>query len=67
MDPRGLLGGTLGRSEDRKDVRTGSANGRRNNLTLEKGRIKHSEQYQAPWDMTNTRKGTNRLSDCVGW
>ena len=63
----GSFGGPPGESEDRKDVRTGSTNGRRNNLALEKGRIKHSKRYWAPRGMTNTRKGTKRLSGCVGW
>ena len=67
VDPQGFLGGPPGGSEDRKDVRTGSANGRRNNLALEKGRIKHFEWYRVPRDMTNIRKGTKRLSGCVGW
>ena len=44
-DLRGPLGGPLGESEDRKDVRTGSVNWQRNNLALEKGRIKQSDQY----------------------
>ena len=67
VDPRGPLGGPLGESKDRKDMRIGSANGRRNNLALEKGRIKHSKRYRAPQGMTNKRKGTKRLSGYVGW
>ena len=66
-DLRGLLGGPLGGSEDRKDLRTGSANGQRNNLALEKGRIKHSERYRAPRGMTNTMKETKKLSGYAGW
>ena len=67
VDSQGPLEGPLGGSEDRKDVRIKSANGQRNNLALEKGRIKHFKQYRAPRDMTNTRKGTKRLSGYVGW
>ena len=64
---RGHLGGPPSESEDKKDVRTGSANRRRSNLALEKGRIKHSERYCVPRGMTNMRKGTKRLSGYVGW
>ena len=67
VNPWGPLGGSPGESEDRKDVRTGSANEQRNNLALEKGHIKHSERYRVPRGMTNTRKGTKRLSGYVGW
>ena len=66
-DPRGPLGGPLGGSKDRNDVRTESANWRRNSLALEKGRIKHSEQYRAPRGMTNTMTETKKLSGYVGW
>ena len=66
-DPRGLLRGPLGGSKDRNDVRTESANWRRNSLALEKGRIKHSEQYRAPRGMTNTMKETKKLSGYTGW
>ena len=59
--------GPLGESEDRKDVRTGSVNWQRNNPALEKGRIKHSEQYRAPRGMTNTMKETKKLSSYVSW
>ena len=61
------LGGPHGRSEDRKYVKTRSMSRQKNNLTLEKGRIKHSERYRAPLGMTNTRKRTKRLSGYVGW
>ena len=67
VDPWGPIGGPPDGSEDRKDVRTGSANGQRNNLALEKGHIKHFERYRAPRGMTNKRKGTKRLSGYVGW
>ena len=67
VDPRGPLGGPLGGSEDRKDVKTKSANWRRNSLALEKGRIKHSEKYRAPQGMTNTMKKTKKLSGYAGW
>ena len=66
-DPRGPLEGPLGGSEDRKDVRIGSANWRRNSLALEKGRIKHFEQCRVPRGMTNTIKETKKLSGYVGW
>ena len=66
-DPQGPLGGPLGGSEDRKDVKTKSANWWRNNLALEKGRIKHSEQYRAPQGMTNMMKETKKLSGYAGW
>ena len=66
-DPLGPLGGPHGRSEDRKDMKIGSASGRKNSLALEKGHIKHFERYQAPRGMTNTRKWTKRLSGYVGW
>ena len=66
-NPRGPLGGPLDGSEDRKDVRIGSANWQRNNLALKKGCIKHSKQYRVPRGMTNTRKETKRLSGYVGW
>ena len=61
-DLLGPLRGPHGGSEDRKDVKTGSASGRRNNLASEKGHIKHSEQYREAQGMTNMRKGTKRLS-----
>ena len=66
-DLRGPLGGPLGESKDRKDVRTGSVNWQRNNLALEKGRIKHSEQFRAPRGMTNTMKETKKLSSYASW
>ena len=66
-DSQGPLGRPLGGSEDRKDVQTGSGNWQRNNLALEKGRIKHSEQYRALWGMTNTKKETKKLSGYAGW
>ena len=44
-----------------------SANWRKGNLALGKERIKHSEQYQAPWSMTNTMKETKKLSSYTGW
>ena len=66
-DPRGPLEGPLGGSEDRKDVRTESANRRRNSLALEKGRIKHSGKYWAPQGMTNITKETKKLSGYAGW
>ena len=66
-DSPGLLRGPYGGNKDRKDVKTGSASGQRNNLALEKGCIKHSERYRAPRGMTYTRKGTKRLSGYVGW
>ena len=59
-------GSTWG-SEDRKDMKIGSTNWRRNSLALEKGRIKHSEQYRAPRGMTNTMKETKKLSGYTGW
>ena len=64
---RGPLGGPLGGSEDRKDVKTESANWRRNSLALEKGHIKHSEQYWAPRGTTNPMKETKKLSGYAGW
>ena len=66
-DPLGPLEGPHGRNEDRKDVKTGSVNERRNNLALERGYIKHSEQYQAPRGMDSSRKEIRRLSGCVDW
>ena len=65
-DPWGPLEGPLGGSEDR-DVRIGSANWQRNNLALEKGRIKHFKQYRAPQGMTNTMKETKKLSGYASW
>ena len=44
-DPWGLLGDPHDRNEDIKDAKTGSMSERRNNLTSEKGHIKHTEQY----------------------
>ena len=66
-DPRGPLGGPLGESEDRKDMKTRSTNWRRNNLALEKGHIKHLEQYRAPQGITNTTKEAKKLSGYAGW
>ena len=66
-DPLGPLGGPHGRNEDRKDVKTGSVNERRNNLPSERGYIKHFKQYQVPWSMNDTTKGTGRLSGYVYW
>ena len=42
----GLLRDLLGEREDIKDARIGSVSERRNSLALEKGHIKHIEQYQ---------------------
>ena len=39
----GPLEGPHGESEEKKDVKTGSTSGQKNNLALEKGRIKHSK------------------------
>ena len=66
-DPRGPLRGPLGGSEDRKDARIERANWRRNSLALEKGRIKHFEQYRVLRGMTNTMKETKKLSGYAGW
>ena len=46
VDLWGLLGNPPGKREDIKDVRIGSVSERRNSLALEKGHIKHIEQYQ---------------------
>ena len=47
--PRGDLSGPLrapyGGSEDRRDVKIGSASERRNNLASKRGHIKHFEWY----------------------
>ena len=40
-------GSTWG-NKDIKDAKTRSVNERRNSLALERGHIKHTEQYQAP-------------------
>ena len=66
-DPRSPLRGPLGKSEGNKDVRTRSTNWRRSNLASGKDRIKHSEQYRAPWSMTNMMKETKKLSSYAGW
>ena len=67
MDPQGPLGGLLGGSDDRKDVKTRSTNWRRNSVALERGRIKHFEQYRALQGMTGTMKETEKLSGYAGW
>ena len=41
----GLLKNPLGKREDIKDARIGSASEKRNSLASEKGYIKHTEQY----------------------
>ena len=66
-DLPGPFRGPHGGSEDRKDVKTGSASERMNNLALEKGHIKHSKRYRAPRGMNNTRKGIKRLNGYVDW
>ena len=66
-DPLGPLGDPHGRNEDRKDVKTGSASEKRNNLAPERGHIKHFKRYQAPRSTNNTRKGIGRLSGYVDW
>ena len=42
----GFLGDLLGEREDIKDARIGSVSERRNSLTLKRGHIKHTKQYQ---------------------
>ena len=66
-DPLGPLRGPHGGNEDKKDVKIGSVSERRNNLVSERGHIRHSERYQAPWGMYSSRKETGRLSGCVDW
>ena len=46
VDLWGLLGNPHGGRGDIKDVRIGRVSEKRNNLALEKGHIKHTEQYQ---------------------
>ena len=41
----GLLGDPHGGNKDIKDAKTESMSERRNNLTSERGHIKHTEQY----------------------
>ena len=41
----GLLKNPLGKREDIKDARIGSASEKRNSLASKKGYIKHTEQY----------------------
>ena len=66
-DPSGPLGDPHGGSEDKKDVKIGSLSEWRNNLASEKGHIKHFKQYRAPLGITNTTRGTKRLSGYVDW
>ena len=66
-DPLGPLKGPYDGNKDRRDVKTGNASERRNNLALERGHIKHFKRYQVPQGMNSTRKGTRRLSDYVDW
>ena len=49
VDPLGPLRGPHGGNKDKKDVKTGSASERRNNLVSERGHIKHSKRSQVPW------------------
>ena len=44
-DPLGPLGGPHGGNKGKKDVKTGSASDKRNNLASKMGHIKHSEWY----------------------
>ena len=47
-DMWGFLRDPYGRNEDIKDTKIGSVSERRSNLALERGHIKHAEQYQVP-------------------
>ena len=66
-DLLGLLKDPHGGNEGKKDVKTGSASNRRNNLVSERGHIKHSKWYQAPQGMDSSRKETRRWSGYVDW
>ena len=66
-DPLGLFGGPYGGNGDKKDVKTGSASERRNNLASKRGHIKHSKWYQVPQGMDGSRKGSGRLSYYADW
>ena len=63
----GLLEDLLGKKEDIKDVRIGSASEKRNSLASERGHIKHIEQYQVPRGMGNLMKEIRSWSGYADW
>ena len=67
MDLWGLFGNPPGGREDIKDVRIGSVSEKRNSLALERGHIKHTEQYQVPRGTGNSTREFRSWSGCVDW
>ena len=61
-----LLGDLLGEKEGKRDMKIGSKSKRKSSLTLGKGRIKLTGQYQALRDVGALMRGTRNLNICVG-
>ena len=66
MVPRDLLGDPFGGKEGRRGVKIGSLSRRKSSPVLEKGRIKHTGQYQAHRGISTLTGGTRNLNVCVG-
>ena len=67
VDLWGLFGDPHGANEDIKDMKTGSVSEKRNGLASEKGHIKHTEQYQAPRGIDNSRREIRRWNGYADW
>ena len=63
----GLLGDLLGESRGIKDVKIGIVSKRKNDLTSEKGCIKHIELCRELQGTENLTSKMRNLRGCAGW
>ena len=57
----------LGEKEGKRGVKIRSMSRRKSSPTLEKGRIRPTEQYQALQGMGTLMRGTRNLNVCIDW
>ena len=62
-----LLRDPFGEKKGKKGVKIGSMSKRKSSLALEKGRIKHTRQYQTHQGVSALTGGTRNLNIYVVW